>query len=205
MDVSKPYSAVSPGVDGDVLTVLSRDTKPKTGSEIARLAGRSKRGVQSVLDRLTDHGLLIRQEAGASHLYVLNREHVMAAAVDLMASGRTELFKRLRAEFGAWEKPPIHASMFGSTARGDGDVESDVDLFIVRPIDLDSDDPEWERQIDRVADSVRRWTGNHAGISDISEADVERLLEDRPPVIEDLKRDAIDVAGKTVRKLLAGG
>jgi hypothetical protein len=204
MNVANPFKAISPGVEGDVLIVLSRTTRPRTGREIARLSERSQKGVQTVLDGLVDHGLVERQEAGAAAIYTLNRDHLLAPLVERMAATRTELFERLREELGSWGAPAVHASLFGSAARGDGDVDSDIDLFLVRPSDLDPEDRIWRRQVDALSDSVRRWTGNHAGISEVSAAEIPRLAIERPPVIADLEHDAIELFGEELRKLLRG-
>ena len=90
-----------------------------------------------------------------------------------------------------WEPAPVHASLFGSAARGDGDTSSDIDLLIVRPADLDPEDAPWRDQLDELADSVRRWTGNNAGIAEVSEEELPGLRKDRPPVVEEVSEDAV--------------
>lgn len=202
MDVSKPFTALSSGVDADVLVVLAGSTKPRSGRELARHAGRSNTGVQHALDRLVDHGLVTRQEVGRTFLYSLNRDHLLAPAVEQMAGARAELVRRLKDAIGDWEKPPVHASLFGSAARGDGDARSDIDLLIVRPAVIDSGAADWRGQVDGLADLVHRWTGNHAGIAEVSEDELPRLCKDRPPVVEEVRKDAIDLAGEPTRKLL---
>jgi predicted transcriptional regulator len=202
MDVSKPFAAISPGVDADVLVVLAGSTKPRSGRELARRAGRSNTGVQHVLDRLVEHGLVNREEVGRTFLYELNRDHLLAPTVEQMAGARAELVRRLRDAIDGWEVPPVHASLFGSAARGDGDASSDIDLLIVRPADVDPDDVRWRGQVDGLADLVRRWTGNNAGIAEVSEGELPRLRKDRPPVVEEVSEDAVDLAGEATRKLL---
>ncbi len=202
MDVSKPFTAISSSVDADVLVVLAGSTKPRSGRELARRAGRSNTGVQHVLDRLVEHGLVNREEVGRTFLYELNRDHLLAPTVEQMAGARAELIRRLRKVIGVWEPPPVHASLFGSAARGDGDTSSDIDLLIVRPADLDPEDATWRDQLDELADSVRRWTGNNAGIAEVSEGELPRLRKDRPPVVEEVSEDAVDLAGEDTRQLL---
>lgn len=203
MDVSKPFTAISSGVDADVLVVLAGSTAPRSGRELARRSGRSNTGAQHVLDRLVEHGLVNRAEVGRTFLYSLNRDHLLAPVVERMAAARAELIHRLRDAIGGWRTPAVHASLYGSTARGDGDVRSDIDLLVVRPSDVDSDNVDWRNQVDELADLVRRWTGNHAGIAEISEGDLPRLRQDRPPVVEEVSEDAVDLAGEPTRKLLA--
>lgn len=202
MNVAKPFEAVSSGVDADVLVVLAGSTMPRSGREVARRARRSTTGVQHVLDRLVEHGLVDRMEAGRTFLYTLNRNHLFAPVVEQMAEARVELIQRLRDKVGSWETPPVHASLFGSAARGDGDTSSDIDLFVVRPMDADADDPGWTGQVDGLAESVRAWTGNNAGIVEVSEEELTQLRRDPPPVIGELRRDAIDLGGQSTKSLL---
>ena len=202
--MARPYTAISPSVDTAVLIVLAGSTIPRSGREIARRAGRSKTGVQHVLDRLVDQGIIERLPAGNAQLYSLNRRHLLASAVEQMAGANTELIRRLRGEIGSWEIPAEHSSLFGSTARGDGDTHSDIDLLVVRPATLDPESEQWRAQIDALAENVRRWTGNNAGIVEISTADLPRLAEEQPPVLAELRRDAIELTGKPPRTLLRG-
>ena len=203
MDVARPFYALSDSVDADVLVTLAGSSAPRSGRGLAQLSGRSNTGVQHVLDRLVEQGLVQRIEAGRAFLYSLNREHLLAPAVEQMAGARVELVRRLREAIAAWRIPALHASLFGSAARGDGGVDSDIDLLIVRPADLEPDDAQWRSQIEQLAERVREWTGNHAGIVEISERDLPRLRRDRPPVVEEVSTDAIDLGGKPARRLLA--
>lgn len=203
MDVAKPYAAVCPTLHSEVLNVLAGTTRPLTGREIARLAGRnSHSGVLDVLNRLAEHGLVERQEAGRAFLYKLNRDHLAAPAVEVLANMRSELLSRLRRAIENWEVTPFHVSLFGSVARGDGGTESDVDLFIVRPSKLVDEDPRWRRQVDQLATSVFRWTGNRAGIAEVGEDEIPRLQRDEPPIVSELSSDAIVLTGPEIGALL---
>lgn len=204
MDVAKPYTAISPNVDTAVLIVLAGSSVPRSGREIARRAGRSKTGVQHVLERLVDHGIVERLATGNAQLYSLNRDHLLAGAVEQMANAHTELIRRLHNTIGSWETPAVHVSMFGSAARGDGDTHSDIDMLIVRPANLDPESEQWRAQIDLLAEDVRRCTGNNAGIVEISDADLPRLVGEQRPILAELRSDAIDIAGKPTKTLLRG-
>jgi predicted nucleotidyltransferase len=183
--------------------VLAGTTRPLTGREIARLVGRSSHsGVLNALDRLVEHGLVDREEAGAALLFTLNREHLAAPAVDLLAQMRSELLNRLRGAVDSWEIQPAHVSLFGSAARGEGDTESDIDLFVVRPKSIDSEDPRWREQLDLLARRVQRWTGNRLGVSEVGKSDISRLRKDESPILDELRADAITLAGPTATALL---
>jgi hypothetical protein len=203
MNVSRAYSAVAPTVEGDVLVILAGTTQPLTGRRVARLARRgSVAAVAKALDRLVSQGLVLRQDAPPASLYTLNREHVAASTVETLALIRTELLDRLRHGFSAWSIPPVHASLFGSAARQDGDLDSDIDIFVVRPAGVDNDDATWGEQLHDMGDAVFAWTGNRAGIIDFAEQDIEQIRERDPPVLQELRRDGIDLAGAPLRELL---
>ena len=155
-----------------------------------------------MLNRLAEHGLVDRAEAGRALLFTLNREHLAAPAVDVLAGMRAELLTRLATLVRSWKVTPVHVSLFGSTARGDGDVRSDVDLFVVRPQAVRDDDPRWGAQRDELAERVLRWTGNRAGVIELSEVEVRRLRRQRPPIFEELRSDAIVIDGASIADLL---
>jgi len=194
-----------PSVDSAVLAVLARTTRAQTGRQVALAAGRSPSGVRPVLDRLAEQGLVDSERAGRAYIYTLNREHLAAPAIEALAGLRSGLVDRLRQEIAEWRIAPSHASLFGSTARGDGDAASDVDLFIVRPEGTEAEDAIWRGQLDRLAEGVRRWTGNHAGIAELSTDQLAALRERRPPVLTDLDADALTLFGPGVGALLRGG
>jgi hypothetical protein len=203
MNVSRAYGAVAPTVEGDVLVVLAGTTQPLTGRRVARLARRgSVAAVAKALDRLVHQGLVLRQEAPPASLYTLNRQHVAAPTVETLALIRTELLDRLRDAFSSWSIPPVHASMFGSAARQDGDTDSDIDIFLVRPDGVDLEDATWSRQLHDIGGAILTWTGNYASIIDFAEQDIAQMCAENPPVLADLRRDAIDLAGTPLRALL---
>jgi predicted nucleotidyltransferase len=203
VDIARPYVAISPGIEGEVLVVLAGTTAPLTGRQIAGLARRgTSPSVSAVLDRLVEHGLVERQHAGRAYLHTLNRAHVAAPVVELLAGLRAELLRRLRDALERWQPAPVHASMFGSAARADGDTESDIDLLIVRPADVDEEDLAWRAQLDALNDAVYSWTGNDASVVELGDEDIGRLRRNPPPILADLRADGIDLAGLPVRALL---
>lgn len=203
MNLSRPWALIRSPIDMDVLLVLQGTTRPLTGREVARLVRNgSQPTVNASLRRLTEEGLVRAEKAGSAYLYTFNRGHLGARAVELLAGIRSELERRLRAEIARWGIAPAHASIFGSAARGDGDTRSDIDIFVVRPARVSEDDPSWRRQLERLSEHVYDWTGNHAALSEVSASGVRRLRRERPPVVEDLRRDAITLAGPAPAELL---
>jgi predicted nucleotidyltransferase len=203
MNLAHPIRAVVPTLDGPVLEVLVGTTLPLTGREIHRLAGTgSPNGVRHVLARLTEQGLVHAEERARAVFYVANRDHVAWPAVELLTSLRRALLDRLRAEVRSWRVKPVHASLFGSAARTEGGDQSDVDVLLVRPDEVEEDQAPWADQVDRLRHQVWAWTGNRCQAFQV---DLVRLAEHvrvRDPLIDAWLRDAITLAGPDLRAIL---
>jgi predicted nucleotidyltransferase len=206
MHLGAPHLAVLSPAEGGVLAVLAGTDRPLSGREVARIAGQPRSTVARVLQRLVEHGLADAREAGAGAalLYLLNREHLASEPLEVLITLRSRLIERIRGELARWSLRPCHASLFGSAARGDGDTDSDIDLFLVRPMGVAADDAAWREQLDGLATRIERWTGNRASLADVSLGDVARLARERPPVVRELEREAITLQGSPARELLAG-
>ena len=205
MDVSRPYAVFTSPLDIEVLLVLRGTTRPLTGREVARLASRgSEAGVRQALARLTQQGLVQRQEAGRALLHTLNRDHLAIPALETLATMHDELRRRLTDEISSWTVQPEHVSIFGSTARRDGDARSDIDVFVVRPAGVSDDDRHWREQLEQLAAHAQRWTGNHLAVSEIGARELRRLRRENPPIVEGLRNDALTLAGRDTRQLLTG-
>jgi predicted nucleotidyltransferase len=203
MDVGHPYKAVSPTLEGDVLRVLARTTRVLTGREVAALTGRrSHSGVLDALNRLTEHGLVIRVELNRAYLFTLNREHLAAPAVELLMGMRAELLRRIRSALDSWEIAPAHVSMFGSAARGDGGSASDIDLLVIRPSGVDDDNTAWRTQLADLKDRIGRWTGNHAQIVELAYEVVDQLRNDDRAIAAALRSDAVVLHGSEISTVL---
>jgi predicted nucleotidyltransferase len=196
MDLTRPYTAVCPTLDGDVLHVLAGTTMALTGRQVALLTGRtSHSGVLDSLHRLTKHGLVTRVELNRAYLFALNRDHLAAPAVEMLANLGGKLIEELRRTVGEWQIAPVHVSLFGSAARGDGGTQSDIDLFVVRASDVDEDEPLWRDQIDELSDQIQRWTGNHASVVERDESQLASLRDTQPPILGEILSDAIVISG----------
>lgn len=204
MDLAAPHSVLLGPGEGTALRVLARTIRPLSGREVARLGGGTPSTVWRALHRLADHGVVRTEEAGGALLYTLNRDHLATEAILILVGLRGRFVDRLTEEVDAWAIQPRHLSIFGSAARGDGDTESDIDLFVVRPAGVEEEDATWRTQLETLADRVRAWTGNHAGIAEVAEGDTERLARERPPIVTEMERDALTVAGPSIREWLAG-
>lgn len=187
MDVSMPIMTVVPSLDGPVLAALAATTEPMGLGTVHNRAGRgSKSGVRSVLLRMVDDGLVIDVPGG----YLLNRDHLAAPAVELLASLHGELTNRIRSVVEEWNIAPTLVGLFGSAARRDGDANSDIDVLVV------SDDPDLDERVDALAEQIRRWTGNRAQVIGRSPNEIARLRRAKEPILAEWTRDLVVIAGE---------
>ena len=159
MDLQHPLRTLVPSLDWAVLEVLAATRSSLGASQIHRLSSTgSRKGQAAVLDRLVEHGLVIAEPAGQGFLYRLNRDHMLAPAVIVAVGLRAQLLQRLADETAQLAPRPVHASVFGSFARGDSGAESDIDILLLAVSEPDA--AAWDPQIDRLQERVTLWTGN---------------------------------------------
>lgn len=196
MDLKSPISTVVPSLDGPVLLVLAQAEEGLSGRQIHKLAGSgSVAGVRLVLQRLAATGLVHVDDLGNSLLYRLNRKHLLAPIVDQLADLRSTLIDRLADEISAWRIPPVHAGVYGAIARGDGDLDSDVDLLLIRPDSHEFVDVLWEEQVGRLMQTVVDLTGNPAHVFELSRTELAGHLDTEDPILNDWIRPSIQLTG----------
>lgn len=157
MRLQRPFEAITPTVDGAVLQVLAGADSTFTVSQVTTLVGdASPAGVRNVLNRLSEQGLVQRETDGVAYRYRLNRDHLLAGPVVAIAGARDELRWRTAALVEAWDEPASLVVLFGSAARGDMRVGSDLDVLVVG----DGLDDHWWQQVDELATAMTAWTGN---------------------------------------------
>jgi hypothetical protein len=196
MDVAHPIRAVVPTLDGPVLEVLAGTSHPLTTLEIHRLTGvGSSMGVRLVLERLAGQGIILADHRGNAIYYTANRDHLAWHAVEILARLRQALRERLAAEIGLWSIRPIHASMFGSAARADGDASSDIDILLIKPDLPAGDDEPWEEQVDRLRARVTALTGNHCQAFTVTLGRLAEHVNAADPIVEAWLADGIHLAG----------
>jgi hypothetical protein len=162
---------------------------------------------------------------GRNRVHELNREHVAAPVAEGLADLRLTLWKRFRTALAGWNPRPVYGCVFGSAARGDGDVQSDIDLLLVRAPVAGEIDPrrksarrvevvagyvtetlamqlterqaaKWARQVSQLHDLVPNWTGNPLQVVEMSAFEWADHRRTRTPLFREIDRDAIQVAGE---------
>jgi len=193
MNLGRPLLTVTPSLDGDVLAVLARSESGFTTGQVHRLLGAfSEEGIRRVLNRLAVQGIVDATRVGAAYSYRLNRQHLAASPVIALAELMDAFLTRLGQLLDGWEVRPLHAAVFGSAARGTMQVDSDVDVFLVRP-DLCTDEV-WLPQVAVLTAQVRRWTGNDARVLEFT-AGALSATGPPEPVLHDVLKEGLTVIG----------
>lgn len=192
MDFAHPLRVVSPTLDGDVLIVLAGAEEEFSGRRVHRLVGHgSEPGVRKAVERLVDQGIVLRRQAGRANLYRLNRQHVCAEAIELLVEARSQLISWLQEAIASWEVAPRCAVVFGSVARNQAGPDSDLDLLVVRPLQVHEEDASWQSQLGSLQRSATAWSGNDARIVELAEGELA-LAE---PLLSEVVREGIALFG----------
>jgi|SRR6476646_4820413 len=203
MDFRRPLTVVTPTLDGDVLAVLAGANEEFSGRRIHRVVAHgSENGIRNAADRLVEQGLVLRRRAGRANFYALNREHLAAPYVEGLASLRGQLVDGLRHTISSWDPVPHSALIFGSVARGEAGSSSDLDLLVVRPLEVSEDVDKWREQLGHLEDLGTAWTGNDTRILEYDEGELRNVAARR--VVEEALADGIELYGsrRSLRRLL---
>ena len=202
MDLASPLRSISPGLDSAVLQVLAGTESGLSATQIARLAPRGTRvGQIPVLNRLVEHGLVVAEPANHGFLYRLNREHVLAEAVLMVARARTTILQRLTSAVGALRPEPAHVSVFGSFARGEAGPSSDIDLLVITPAGVELGDA-WVDQLHALTDQVLAWTGNRLQRVVMDADRLHEAVAAGEPIVASWLTEAITLSGASLEELV---
>ncbi|GAA2422616.1 nucleotidyltransferase domain-containing protein [Mycolicibacterium llatzerense] len=197
MQLNKPFAAVTPTLDGDVLNVLASADVTFTISQIQRiLTTASGEGIRKVLTRLTAQGVVLHDQVGRTNTYRLNTEHLAAEPIMALSQLTSTFLNRLEEHLGRWGAELKYAALFGSAATGRMTLDSDIDLLLVRAAASDHDgDDVWEQQVAELARQVTAWTGNDGRIVEYTEDELRAAAAASEPLLEDVSEQGLTVAG----------
>ncbi len=213
MDLSNPLATVTPTLDAAVLQALSATTGMSTGAHVHRMAGTgSADGVRRVLARLVRQGIVLAEEHAHATLYRLNRDHLAAGPILELTRIRARIINEITDAIDGWSIPPVHASVFGSFARGSAGEDNDIDILLVTPAETEACaageseggdlDTVWRGQVAQLASDVHLWTGNHAHIVEVTPQSLAAMLEADDPLIASWRAEQVHLTGERLLDVL---
>ena len=193
MNTGEATDIVLPRATAAVFRVLVGTDASFSIRQLARVAGVSAPRAVEIVNHASERGLILVEQAGRSRMCRFNSEHLAAGAVIELVTIRQRMLRAIEDEIASWSIAPLHASLFGSAARGDGNTNSDLDLLLVRTEAEPSD--EWEEQKYTSGVRLRSKIGNHVSWFDISLTEMKRAMRETEPIIAEWKKDSICLSG----------
>jgi predicted nucleotidyltransferase len=149
--------------------------------DLARRAGLRHPRTSEILVDLRLQGLATAQRAGRADLYQLNRAHLLYPMLHRLfgdeGASERELVEALHRGLAPAARYITEAYVFGSVARGESDVSSDIDLAIVAP---EPHAPIVARTLEALTALVKQRFGNDLSIQ-LSSEPVEKRRRARDP------------------------
>ncbi len=201
VDFVRPIEAVIPGAQGRILAVLVETTAPLNLRTLARLAGVSPAQASRVMPGLVDLGLVERYEVPPSSQFLLARPNVAAQAVIELARSQGTASERIGLAAASMATPPESVIVFGSFARGEAGIESDIDVVVVRPDSIDEDDDEWATALEAWRDEATAITGNSIEVVEVSRTEAGSKLRGRTEFWRNVRRDGVAVHGLSLDQI----
>lgn len=145
--------------------------------------------------------MIERREVPPSSLFRLVPEHVATRALLELADSRNVVMTEMGRAASKIRPAPVSVIAFGSFARGDSEIDSDIDVIIVRPTGIDADNDRWTQTIERWRTSVSRVAGTTVELLDVDAETVPAKLSGGTQLWSDIRRDGQVVFGKRLDAL----
>ena len=205
MDYQRSVEAVIPGVQGRVLGVLSRTHAELSMRQVAGLAAVSQTQASQVLGRLIELGIVERRDVGRSALVRMDRTNAAGQLVERLADLRHLVLDKMRAAASGIHPTPVSLVVFGSFARGQSAVTSDVDVLSVRAAGIDADSDGWVKTLGAWADEAAHLAGNPVNLLDLAVADLTPFPSLDPRLWREILVDGIVLVGSAPGDLTEDG
>ena len=201
MDFRHPIESVIPGTQGRVLAALLGTSGELNLRTLARVAGVSIAQASRVLPRLIDLGIVERREVPPSSLFRLVAEHVATRALLELADARNAVLTEMGRAASRIRPAPVSVIAFGPFARGDSELDSDIDVMIVRPTGIDADNDRWTQTLERWQTSVSRVAGSTVRILEVDAVAIASKISGGAQLWLDVRRDGQLVFGQRLDEL----
>jgi predicted nucleotidyltransferase len=187
-----------------VLRVLSKVKTGLSGREIAKQANMSAPSSLEALTSLENLNIVTRQRGGREHFFYMNREHYLVTKIIIPVLNAERKFAKsiytdIDKGLGKYSSSLI---VFGSTARREEDIESDLDLCVVFK------DAASKKKIEKVITDLSFSLNKKYGVSlapfHISEQDFAKRAKNKKSPVTDIIKEGRHISGKTIKELTGG-
>ena len=200
MNLAEPSDVAMSRATAAVLRVVIGAEASFSIRQISRVANIAFPQALRIVNHESARGLILIEQVGRSKMCRFNRAHLAAGAVVELLTLRDRIIQVIKDEISAWITKPIHASLFGSAARGEGGPESDLDVLIIRPDEVPEN--QWEEQKYLSGLRLETKTGNTVSWFDISLTELKTAYKAAEPIFSEWKRDGISLSESSLSDLL---
>lgn len=190
MYFSQPFGGIIPGVRGAVLAALMRTGTPLTGRQVHGLVSDdySLWTVQEALKELGQLGVVETQKIGRAGVHTVNEDHSSVLPLRALLDPVAILQDVVSA---VADEEVTTVILFGSIARGEATIDSDIDLAVIAA-------EGWDKRIE-LEDQVRIRLGNNCDVLLFTAAEFDRLVGTGEPVVRNILRDGVALIGDKPR------
>jgi len=206
MNLSEPLDGITSAVEAAALRVLARADTGFSGRQVHTLAGvGSTSSVHRALTGLVRIGVVTAEPSPPSIMYRINRQHVLWPVIELGLAARTRVFEGIR-DFCKEQLPKtlgLTVMVYGSVARRDSTLDSDIDLFVVYPDGIDEDarsDISYQ-----IANYLQRTTGSEAQLYAVERTELSQRIAENDPLVAKVLADGILVYGAPLQPATGHG
>jgi len=197
--LEKVFSAPS---NVTVLRILNERVTGLTGRETARLAGITHRSALKTLSTLESLKIVKRQTGGRDYLFTLNRNNYIAQnIITKIFENEQQFFFKIKSlikkRIGKYSTSLI---IFGSVARKEEKIDSDLDLCIV----FQKDKNILAEKVHLLADDLMEYFSVHLAPFYISKSEFKRRAKIGKAPIKDVIENGIVISGKPINILIHG-
>lgn len=187
-----------------VLRVISKVKIGLSGREIAKQAGISAPSSLEALTMMENLNLVKRERGGRDHFFYLNRDHFIVDKIinPILNTERKyldQIFSEIKKSLG---KNSISLILFGSTARGEEKIESDLDICVVFK------DSKMQRKLEEIISDIRTELLKKYGVSFapyyITEKEFSKRFKLGKSPVADIIREGRLISGKSIKELING-
>lgn len=187
-----------------VLRALQHVNKGLTGREISRNAGITPRSALNSLTNLENFKIVSRTIGGRDHIFTLNRNHyiVKNGILPLLESETSFLPEILSLIKRKLSKKTVSIILFGSVARKQEEVQSDLDICLVIP------DKSVQKEVEKIKSDLfyilsEKYGATLAVIIVTKDQFRKRGIKNLSPVNNIIKEGNV-ISGKPIKLLLYG-
>lgn len=185
-----------------VFRVLRKHTIGISGREVARLAGLSAKNCLITLSMLENYGMVTRVRGGRDHIFNLNREHLIVKDVILPGlEVEEQYFEKLTIDIkNRLKKYTLSMIIFGSVARKEETIESDLDICLIVK------DKVHKEAVEERWSDIQVYLNRKYGVSVspiyFTRSEFALKAKKKKPPVNSIIKEGIVISGLSLRELL---